>query len=116
MKPATTPPANRRTHQRHPLRVGVALVFDNGYRIEARSLDISSGGLGVVTDTNVPVGVRLTIDMHLPVAPSGAVAFTAQAFVVNTVLAGEDGGFRLGLQFLALDAGCRDALARHLKR
>lgn len=116
MKPIPSGTPNRRAHERSALRIGVTLVFTNGFSSAARCLDISKGGMGVVAELSVPVGARLRVQARLPVAVGSPLPFEADAFVSNSVLAGAEGGFRLGLQFLELPPPARDALTACLKR
>ncbi len=116
MKPIPTVATNRRAHDRFPLRTDVLLQLSDGRQARARSLDMGKGGMGIVTDINALVGTKLNLQLRLPVGTGGSELFQASAVVANVVLAGSDGGFRLGLQFLELSAQAREVLGHFASR
>jgi len=104
------PSADRRSHDRQPLRTAATLGLPDGRAVPARTLDIGKGGAGVVCDLNIPVGTLLAIVMRLPARPAGSALFEASATAASCTLAASDGGFRLGLQFSPLSAAALIAL------
>lgn len=78
--------------------------------VSARTLDISAAGAAVVCDLNVKVGATVKLRARIPARPSGSLPFLAKASVVNCTLAASEGGFRLGLEFQALDADAQASL------
>lgn len=103
-------PADRRAHDRFPVRVAAQLVLPDRVSIGARTLDLGRGGAGVVCDLNVPVSTQLELRMNLAARPGGSALFEATATVVNCTLTAGDGGFRLGLQFQSLSDSASAAL------
>jgi c-di-GMP-binding flagellar brake protein YcgR len=93
---------NRRAVERHPFRTKVLLVVGDQHRLDVRSLDLGKGGMGVVSDWNLPVGVQVVVKFSMPVKHT-AVQMILNAVVVNGTLAGSIGGFRIGLQFRGVD-------------
>lgn len=114
MKPFPVVASERRAHDRHPLRTSATLQFASGPPQAARTLDIGRGGMGIVAGLNPPLGTELEVRLRLPVRPKGNAELVARARVVNSVLAGSEDGFRLGLQFSAMDAEAKSVLARFL--
>lgn len=106
--------SERRAYPRHPLRTQAMVVLGEGRLLEARTLDIGKGGMALVTGINAPVGSQFGVRMTLPVHPKGNALFEARVRVANCVLDGVEGGFRLGLEFLALDAAAKSVLERAL--
>ncbi len=102
--------SDRRAHDRHPFRTSARLVLADGRELPARTLDLGKGGTGVVADINLAVGTALKVRMRLPARPSGSAAFEALATVANCALAGSEGGFRIGLEFVSLDAASLAAI------
>ncbi len=102
--------SDRRAHPRHPFRTAATLTLSDNTVIQARTLDISASGAGVVSDLNLKVGAKVTLRMRVPARPSGSAAFEARASVANCTLASSDGGFRLGLEFEPLDSAAQAAL------
>jgi hypothetical protein len=113
MKPNTTI-SDRRAHDRYPLRTDVMLQSADGRQFPGRMLDIGKGGMAVVIDINPDIGTRFVVRARLPVRPGGNAAFEAPISVASSVLAVSDGGFRVGVQFGALDAKTQDVLKRCL--
>jgi uncharacterized protein (TIGR02266 family) len=56
---------NKRQYERHVAELVVAFEKD-GQRVEARSRDISLGGMFVTTDRALPYGSRVVIEVALP--------------------------------------------------
>lgn len=101
---------DRRRHDRHPLRTSVTLALPDGRVISGRTLDIGAGGAAIVCDLNLRAGIRLSVRLRLPARPEGTSPFAAVGTVANCTLAGQDGGFRLGVEFEPLDAAAAEAL------
>ena len=114
MKPTTQVISDRRAHDRHPLRTDISLRTADGRQFPGRMMDIGKGGMAVVIDINPPMGSPFTVGARVPVRPGGSAIFEAPVSVASCVLAVNDGGFRVGLQFGALDAKAQDVLKRCL--
>lgn len=82
----TPRPGARRAHMRVPEAIGTALLVD-GREVDAAIVDISVGGVGLVTDERLPAGTRLKV----AVPPVG--------WIEAEVVAGQ--GDRLHLRFHA---------------
>lgn len=82
----TPRPGARRAHMRVPETIGTALLVD-GREVDAAIVDISVGGVGLITDERLPAGTRLKV----AVPPVG--------WIEAEVVAGE--GDRLHLRFHA---------------
>jgi hypothetical protein len=107
----STAPTERRGEDRHPYRTQVLLQLPDGQQVVGQSLDIGKGGMGIVTDLNPPTGFVLRVRLMVPAPGSrGSVMFNARTTVANSVLAGREGGFRVGLQFDPLDDASKAAL------
>ena len=102
--------SDRRASPRHPFRTAATLTLQDKTVVEARALDISMSGAGVVSDLNLKVGAKVVLDMRVPARPSGSAPFQAKATVMNCTLASSDGGFRLGLEFEPLGSAAQAAL------
>lgn len=102
--------SDRRAHDRHPFRTAAQLVLADGRELPARTLDLGKGGAGVVADLNLAVGTAMKVRMRLPARPSGSTSFECRATVANCTLAGSDGGFRIGLEFISPDAAALAAI------
>ncbi len=106
--------AERRAYPRHPLRTHAVLILADGRQIEARTLDVGKGGMAIVSNSNPPIGSTFGIRVTLPTHPRGNAVFEARVRVANSVLDGAESGFRIGIEFLALEPAARAVLERAL--
>ncbi len=90
------------------------MSFADGGRLVARSVDIGTGGMGLVADVNPPIGSWFMVKTLLPLRPRGGVIFEAEVRVMNSIYKSQDGGFRLGVQFVDLKSEAWDVLERCL--
>jgi hypothetical protein len=101
-------PSELRAHERG-LFASTTYLLLHGHRIvEARTLDLSAGGLGVVAPVNLPLHLVCGVRLVVPGIPSGAHTVMARAQVMNIVFSGKENGFAIGLRFTSIS---RQALA-----
>ncbi len=114
MRPITTDPTGpeQRRSPRWQLKTAARIVLSSKQVAEVRTLDISAGGLSVVADFSLPVGTTLQVSLLLPPRVGNAVPLSARAEVMNCVLDGRSGGFRIGMQFIEIDATVRAEIER----
>lgn len=70
---------------------------------EVRTTDISEGGLGVAAAASPGIGSRFRIRFGLPHAGKGTLPVEAEVIVVRSILAQDEGGFKIGLRFVSMD-------------
>jgi c-di-GMP-binding flagellar brake protein YcgR len=87
----------------------------DGAAFEARTLNISESGMGIVTAVNPRDGTVITITFRLPTDAADAQPMQLSAEVRNSVLSGADSGFRLGLQFVNLQKSTLQTLRNFAK-
>ena len=102
--------AERRQEERRALRVAARVSLGPGQVFEVRTADVSSSGLGIVASANPKPGVTFKIEFVLPLRPSGTLNVEATVKVMHSVLARQEGGFKIGLQFLKLSEGAEAAI------
>jgi len=90
--------AERRVEERRPYRSS-ATVIAGGQELPIRTLDISRTGMCIAAAINPPPGLRFRLRMRLDRQPQGAVVLETEVQVVHSVLARQEGGFRIGLRF-----------------
>jgi c-di-GMP-binding flagellar brake protein YcgR len=78
-----------------------------------RARDISRGGMRVLTDDDLTIGMRLTIEIFLPTDES--IRVDVRVAWIRELL-GEDARFEAGLEFLAADPLRRAQLEECLDR
>ena len=100
------------------IRTPVHLVLADRTQFVCRSFDIGMGGMGVMADASIPVGTQLMLKATLPSKRAQAETLICRARVAVCVLAspGSHGGFRVGLQFQALDPKAVELLQYFLQQ
>lgn len=106
--------SERRRHERKPLRASALLQLPDGAPLQVRTVDVSAGGLGVVSPVNINPRLPCMVRVNLPVNPSGQALLEAQATIAYCVLSGSESGFLIGLQFLNLPVASARAIALFL--
>jgi len=111
--------SDNRSSPRYNRRLRAVLITEeNGIRvsIQGKTQDISSDGTSFISERNFvsshPVTVYLMIDPGN--AKRQPVVFEAQCKIVSSVLAPQQGGFRLGLQFTKMPGENKQVLQKFL--
>lgn len=109
---------NRRT-QRHARRLRAVIICDeNGKsaKTHGRTHDISTSGVSVISDYNLlsshPITLCLLISPGDQIHPP--VIFEAKSKIVSSVLSRQQGGFRIGIEFLKIQGDGAQVLHRFL--
>jgi hypothetical protein len=110
------PPLDKRVHHRRTLRVAARVVVAGATEVEVRTSDISEGGLGVVAAVNPSIGARFRVRFGLPSGAPEPILIDAQVTVVRSILARDEGGFKIGLLFAPLDESSLDAVRKYISR
>lgn len=86
--------------------------------IQCKTNDISAGGVSIICHRNLSPGHVLTVYLLIEPATDThpQVIFEAQGTVVNTVLSGQQGGFRLGIQFTKFARDSKQLLQKYLPK
>lgn len=115
-RPIITDP-NVREQRRSPrwqLKTAAQLIVNNNQAMQVRTLDISAGGLSIVTQSALPMGMTVQINLMLPTWNGPLVPMSVRASVVNSSLDGRNGGFRIGLQFTEIDPALKLEIERRV--
>jgi c-di-GMP-binding flagellar brake protein YcgR len=102
-------------YDRRPLRTTANAMLPGNILVEVRTLDISAGGMAIVAPANPAIGTTFTIRVHVPLKPTGSATFDATVKVRNSVHGTAEGGFRIGLEFVHLDATARSAITKYMR-
>lgn len=76
---------------------------------------MSAGGVGIVANSNPPLGATLEIKFDIPDKADGFITIRSQARVMNSVYSLQVNGFRVGLSFIDLDPSFSEAIKQYLK-
>lgn len=96
-------PANQRQAPRARVTWRAVHIQEGRNNLLIKVVDISEGGIGVITQNNYAIGQVLNIGMEIP-APNNLNKKTqhiCRTAVVHTVLSNE--GYRVGLRFLEIN-------------
>jgi hypothetical protein len=88
----------------------IHLSVSHGFAIHGKLVDISMSGIGVMLDDPVTNNTSYSVECEL--FQNGArIVLNARATIIHCVLVSGK-GFRVGLQFDALDAGATDMIKK----
>lgn len=76
--------------------------------IPVHTLDISEGGLCIVTSTNPKPQSEFTIKIQLPASNKRVFSFDANVKVTHSVYSGDDNGFKIGALFTKIDPQAKE--------
>ncbi len=103
-----------RIHQRRPLRAVATIMLPGNQEIEVHTLDLSRGGMAIVANANPRQGTEFGIRVTLPLRQRGSGTLEARVRVVHSILARDEGGFKVGLQFIGIDANGQSVIDEFL--
>ncbi len=91
-----------RVYKRHPIRTRGHLLFNGHSPILVRTLDISIGGLCVVSEITLPMKIQGSIDLSMPMGNGRFELQNINIQVIHSIFSNKDDGFRVGLMFIKL--------------
>ncbi|WP_157263589.1 PilZ domain-containing protein [Azohydromonas aeria] len=105
----------RREHPRKFLSGTAHVLVPGRAPIEVHTLDISIGGLGIVSPTNLPYEWIGQIRFTLTREPYGVDTVVAPVQVVHSVLSGRQRGFMVGMRFVDLPPDIEGIIQRYME-
>ena len=106
---------DRREHARKPFSTTAYLRLPDHQVIEVHAVDLSAGGIGLVSPRNLQTGWLCEVKFHVTRDTTGVDAVVAQGRVAFSILSGREYGFLIGLQFLNLVPEHQAIIERHLQ-
>jgi c-di-GMP-binding flagellar brake protein YcgR len=108
--------AERRQHERKVLRGSAQLQIAGRPMLAVRMLDLSAGGVGIVSPINLPVktGCTLRFPLHLQSRGTTTVVEIPSA-VTNSIFSGAEDGFKLGLMFKGISVEAAELITQFLR-
>lgn len=106
--------ADRRITERRLLRTNATVILGASHAFTVRTIDVSTGGMGIVAQANPRPGTMLAIRFVLPLRPTGQMQFEAKARVVHSVFSSSEAGFKVGLSFVDLTPDAAAGVASFL--
>jgi c-di-GMP-binding flagellar brake protein YcgR len=108
--------ADNRESIRLPATWRARLMASNGPMVDARTMDVSASGLGVLSPNPFAAQglVQIALQVPTPQVPGKFQVVTGQGKVVFQVLQGD--AYRLGLQWTELQPAYRDVITHGIER
>ena len=103
-------PVERRGAVRKALHVRARLT-SAGKSVEVRTFDISRSGLGIYAEFNPRAGLEVEVSCSLSKPGKDPQAFQARAKITHSVFTSDGRGFKLGMEFMHIDAASLQALS-----
>lgn len=113
--PQFTDLSDRRGDERRLYRGGALWAPIGLAPLQARTLDLSVSGLGLVSPVNPPVGTRCQVRFSVPTREHGPMSIDAFAVVARSIFSSADDGFRVGLMFENLAADAKREVQRFVR-
>jgi PilZ domain len=109
------PGAERREHERKPLRTEAHLLPPGQAPFSVRLIDISEGGLRISCSVDPPLMSVSVIRMPVPNPErTGMLLVEARVQILNSIYARAESGFRVGLKFLDLPSATQNIISAYL--
>lgn len=104
----------RRAQERRPLRAQAQLRLTEARVITVHTFDISSGGLGLVSPTNLQVGSNCIVSLPLPDSQHTKAVAKMLAEVSHCIFTSAEGAFKVGLRFIEVPPDSAALISRYL--
>lgn len=86
----------------------------NGLQLDVRTLDLSTSGIGILSDGPLVIGTNFVIRCLVPTGGARK-ELVASARVIHSVFSGTEGSFVVGLAFVAPSAEVTELVATALR-
>lgn len=91
-----------RQHARRSLRTTAQLIVAGSPAFPVRTVDISAGGMAILTTVQPPRGLNCTVLLSLPQTGREPVAIELPVTVAHSIFSSGEEGVKVGLSFNAL--------------
>lgn len=91
-----------------------ATVIAGGREFQVRTLDLSRTGVCIVSPVNAQPELRFRLRLRIDRQPQGSITLETDVQVMNSVLASNENGFRVGLRFIQPSLQLSDAIVNFL--
>lgn len=98
------------------LRVPARVILGESTEFEVRTSDISESGLGLVAAANPKIGTQFHVVFGVPGPTPLPSVIKAHVTVARSILAMDEGGFKIGVFFNSLDEPSISAIKRFIDR
>lgn len=109
---AEPPQGERRRDERRMFRGGALWAPVGMAPMQARTIDLSASGIALVSPLNPQVGARCRVHFNLPLRDGSSLTVDTSARIARASFSAAEDGFRVGIEFDALDSELQRALKR----
>jgi c-di-GMP-binding flagellar brake protein YcgR len=106
--------SERRGDPRRALRANAELLVAGG-KLEVRTLDISTSGIGIAASINPRVNQTFSILLAPVEDPRGTARIEMAVSVVHSILTQAEGEFKIGLRFGQLSPAALELVKKYLR-
>ncbi len=89
-----------RVHARHPLRTRGTLFFTGNQPIQIRTLDVSLGGVCLVSDIAIPAKIIGQLDINFPIGKGQFEMMQVNIQIMHSIFCNKEDGFKVGILFV----------------
>jgi len=89
-----------RAQARRTLRTRGTLFFTGNQPIHIRTLDVSLGGLCLVSEIAIPAKIMGQLEMNMPVGNGKFEKMHVNIQIMHSIFCNKEDGFRIGILFL----------------
>lgn len=89
-----------RAHMRRPLRTRGTLLFAGNQPLPIRTLDVSAGGLCLVSEIAIPAKITGLLEVNVPVGNGHFEKMQVNIQVMYSIFCNKEDGFKVGVFFI----------------
>jgi len=105
----------KRANMRHALRTRGTLFFTGNQPIPIRTLEISLGGMSVVSEISIPVKIMGQLEINVPVGKGNFEKMQVNIQIMHCIFCNKEDGFKIGLVFIKPPANLTTAIQKIFK-
>jgi len=104
-----------RANMRHALRTRGSLLFSGNQPIIIRTLEVSLGGISVVSEIAIPVKIMGQLEMNVPIGNGNFEKMQVNIQIMHSIFCNKEDGFKIGLLFIKPPANLTTAIQKIFK-
>lgn len=105
----------KRVHQRIALNLRAQVALPGITMDTARIVDLSMGGVGVLTERSLPTGSRCNVIFRLPMPNGNLITVTAQGKTSQCTFSSSHNGFKTGVGFDRIPEPALAAIGQYIQ-
>lgn len=105
---------DRRQDKRKAFRASALLRLPDHKVVEARTINISTGGICLVTPWNLKLDSTCDVRVRPPIRLEGLDVMLLRGRIIYSVLSGKERGFMIGLEFTEISSDVMKVVEQYL--